>query len=131
MVYLRIVPIYDKVFVGDIVKFNTNDAYYYLRQVDSLVHNFPHLISFDPYLNYSTGSSLGHMNFFVYLLGCVSWFIGLGSPSAHMLDIIRAYFPAVLGALTVVPVYFIGKTLFDRRAGITAALSGEYLRMVL
>ena len=130
--YLRVALPYDQVFVGDVIKFNTNDAYYYLRQIDNLVHNFPHLISFDPYLNYPTGLPLGPLNFFVYLLGGIIWLIGLGSPSAHMVDTISAYFPAVLGALTVIPVYFIGKALFDRRVGIlaaalTAILPGEFL----
>ena len=130
--YLRVAPAYDVVFAGDIVKFNANDAYYYLRQIDSLVHNFPHLISFDPYLNYPTGLPLGPLNFFVYLLGGIIWLIGLGSPSAHVLDTISAYLPAVLGALTVIPVYFIGKAMFDRRAGIVAAaliavLPGEFM----
>ncbi|MFC1958504.1 STT3 domain-containing protein, partial [Chloroflexota bacterium] len=130
--YLRVGPAYDRIFVGDIIKFATNDAYYFLRQVDNFVHNFPHLISFDPYLRYPTGLTLGPLNFFVYLLGAIVWFIGLGSPSSHMVDVISAYFPVVVGALTVIPVYFIGKTLFDRRVGIVAAtliavLPGEFL----
>jgi dolichyl-diphosphooligosaccharide--protein glycosyltransferase len=34
---------------------------------------------------------------------------------------VGVYFPAILGALTTIPVYFIGKTLFNRWAGIIAA----------
>ena len=42
------------------------------------------------------------------------------------------YFPAVLAALIVIPVYFIGKTLFNRWVGVLAAalvavLPGEFL----
>ena len=130
--YLRVVLPYNQIFVGDSIRFNSNDAYYYLRQIDSLVHNFPYLISFDPYLNYPTGLPLGSMNFFVYLLGGIIWLISLGSPSSPVVDTISAFFPAVLGALTVIPVYFIGKALFDRRAGIVAAalitiLPGEFM----
>ncbi|MFA5316317.1 MAG: oligosaccharyl transferase, archaeosortase A system-associated, partial [Dehalococcoidales bacterium] len=130
--YFRVALPYDQVFVSDTVKFNANDAYYYLRQVDNFVHNFPHLFSFDPYLNYPSGFLIGPNNLFVYLLGFVTWLIGLGSPNIHMLDTISAYLPAVLGALTVIPVYYIGKTLFDRRTGIVAAgliaiLPGEYM----
>jgi oligosaccharyl transferase (archaeosortase A-associated) len=131
-IYLRVVLPYNNVFVGGVIKFNTNDAYYYLRQIDNLVHHFPHLISFDPYLNYPSGLPLGPMNFFVYLLGGIAWLIGLGSPSVHLVDTISAYFPAIVGALTIIPVYFIGKALFDRRVGIVAAaltaiLPGEFL----
>ena len=130
--YLRVGLSYDQIFVGDITKFATNDAYYFLRQVDNFVHNFPHLISLDPYLRYPTGLTLGPLNFFVYLLGSITWLIGLGSPSAHLVDVVSAYFPAVVGALTVIPVYFIGKALFNQKAGIVAAaliavLPGEFL----
>lgn len=130
--YLRIVPSYDKVFVGDWIKFTTPDAYYYMRQVDSLVHNFPHLISFDPYRNYPYGQSLVGFNLFVYFLGGIVWLIGLGAPTQHTIDIVGVYFPAVLGALDVILVYFIGKELFNRWAGVIAAgllaiLPGEFL----
>ena len=39
--YLRVVLPYDQVFVGDWIKFTGNDAYYHMRIVDNLVHNFP------------------------------------------------------------------------------------------
>ncbi len=119
--YLRVVPIYDSIFVGDNVKFASNDAYYFLRQVDNITQHYPSLSSFDPYLNYPSGIQLGGMNFFIYFLGGITWLLGLGSPSAHMLDIVSAFLPAILAALTVIPVYFIGKTLFNRGAGIIAA----------
>ncbi len=45
---------------------------------------------------------------------------------------IGAYFPAILAALTIIPVYFIGKALFNRWIGVlaaalTAILPGEFL----
>lgn len=58
--------------------------------------------------------------------------IGLGSPTQHTVDVVGVYFPAVAAALTVIPVYFIGKELFGRWAGVIAAgllsvLPGEFL----
>jgi oligosaccharyl transferase (archaeosortase A-associated) len=131
-VYIRVGLTHDRIFAGGIIKFDSNDAYYFLRQIDSFVHNFPHLISFDPYLRYPNGFMLGSLNFFVYVLGGIIWFLGLGSPTTHMVNMISAYFPAVLGALTVIPVYFIGKILFDRKvatvaAALIAVLPGEFL----
>jgi dolichyl-diphosphooligosaccharide--protein glycosyltransferase len=46
--------------------------------------------------------------------------------------VVGAYFPAVLAALTVIPVFFIGKALFNRWVGVMAALliavlPGEYI----
>ena len=131
--YLRIVLPYDHVFVGDWIKFTGVDVYYHMRIVDNLVHNFPHLNTLDPYMLYPKGMSIGAgFRFFDYLLAGIIWLVGLGSPSQHTTDVVGVYFPAILGALTVIPVYFIGKALFNRWAGVIAAgliaiLPGEFL----
>ena len=128
----RVLLPYKQIFVGDWIKFTSNDAYFYLRIVDNLVHNFPHLTRFDPFFIYPGSFSFGSIIFFGRLLAGIIWLIGLGSPSPHTVDVIAAYFPAVLAALTVVPVYFIGKALFNRwtgviAAGLVAVLPGEFL----
>ncbi|MDH5695326.1 MAG: oligosaccharyl transferase, archaeosortase A system-associated [Dehalococcoidia bacterium] len=130
--YLRIVLPYDQVFSGEWIKFTGVDAYFYMRIVDNLIHNFPHLNSFDPYMLYPSGAGIGGGLFFDYLLAGIIWLIGLGSPTQHTIDVVGVYFPAVLGALTVIPVYFIGKELFNRWAGVISAglvalLPGEFL----
>ncbi len=130
--YLRVALPFDKIFVGDWIKFTGVDAYFFMRIVDNLAHNFPHLNSFDPYFLYPTGGDLGVRPFFVYLLAGIIWLISLGSPTQHIIDVVGVYFPAVLGALTVIPVYFIGKALFSRWAGVIAAglvgiFPGEFL----
>lgn len=130
--YLRVVLPYDQVFVGDWIKFTGTDAYYHMYIVDNLVHNFPHLSSFNPYFMYPGGGWTTGALFFDYLLTGIIWLVGLGSPTQHTVDVVGVYFPAVLGALTVIPVYFIGKTLFNRWAGVMAAglvaiFPGEFL----
>jgi len=136
--YLRIALPHAQVFSGAWIKFTGVDAWFNMRIVDNLVHNFPHLITFDPYYLYSgslsiyPGSSLGIPPFFHYLLAGIIWLIGLGSPTQHTIDVVGVYFPAILGTLTVIPVYFIGKELFNRGAGVIAAglvalLPGEFL----
>jgi oligosaccharyl transferase (archaeosortase A-associated) len=130
--YFRVVLPYNNVFVGDWIKFTGVDAYYFMRLVDNLVHNFPHLISFDPYSLYPSGSLISAQTFWPYFISGVAWVAGLGSPSQHTVDVVGVYFPAVLGALTTIPVYFIGKALFNRWAGVIAAglvaiLPGEFL----
>ncbi|MBM3155442.1 MAG: oligosaccharyl transferase, archaeosortase A system-associated [Chloroflexi bacterium] len=130
--WLRVVPPYDQIFVGDWIKFTGNDAYYFMRIVDHLVHNFPHLMPFDPYGLYPGTMGMGQMMFFQYFLAAVIWIVGLGAPTQHVVDMVGVYFPAVLGALTVIPVYFIGKALFSRWAGVLAAglvviFPGEFL----
>ena len=120
--YLRIALPYDQVFSGDWIKFAGPDAYYHMRLIDNFVYNFPHLIDFDPYMLYPGGVGVSDIHFFDWLLGAIIWVIGLGSPSQHSIDVIGAYFPAFLGALTAIPVYFIGKELFGRWAGVIAAV---------
>jgi dolichyl-diphosphooligosaccharide--protein glycosyltransferase len=130
--YLRIILPYDQVFTGGWIKLIGNDSHLFMRQVDNLVHNFPHLISLDPYLGYPKADALGGINFFVYFLAGIIWLVGLGSPTQHTVDVVSVYFPAILGALTVIPVFFIGKALFNRWAGVLSAgllaiLPGDFL----
>ncbi|MFC1958877.1 oligosaccharyl transferase, archaeosortase A system-associated [Chloroflexota bacterium] len=130
--YLRIYLPYDHVFGGDWIKFTTVDAYYHMRLVDNLIQNYPHFLAFDPYTFYPHGAPVGWPPFFDWLLSSIILIVSLGSPSQHLVDVVGAYFPTVLGAITVIPVYFIGKELFNRWAGVVSAglitlLPGEFL----
>ncbi|MFC2056842.1 oligosaccharyl transferase, archaeosortase A system-associated [Chloroflexota bacterium] len=130
--YMRVVLPYDQIFVGDWIKFSSADAYYHMHLVDNLAHNFPHHMSIDPYLIYPRDPGEISIRFFVWLLAGTSWIIGLGSPTQHIIDVVSVYLPAILGALTVIPVYFIGKELFGRWAGafsavLLAILPGEFM----
>ncbi len=130
--YLRVYLPYHQVFSGEWIRFTSVDAYYHLRLVDNLVHNFPQLINFDPYFIYPTGVYIDNIHFFDWLLAGIIWVIGLGAPTQHTIDVVASYFPAILATLTVIPVYFIGKELFGRLAGVISAgliaiLPGEFL----
>lgn len=130
--YLRIALPYDKVFVGDWIKLTGRDAYYFMRHVDSLIHNFPHALTFDPYYIYPGGLSISSQSFFVYLWSGITWLVGFGSPTQRTIDTIGVYLPAIFGSLCIIPVYFIGKELFNRWAGVLAAgllaiAPGEFL----
>jgi len=130
--FLRVYLLQDYVFVGDQVRFVGADAHYHMRLVDSLVHNFPRYLTFDPYLYYPYGSSWQYMPFLDWLVAGNALLLGLGHPTMHTIEVVGAYTPAVLGALTVVPVFFIGKEVFSRRAGLLSAaliavLPGEFM----
>ena len=129
---LRVIPNYDSVFPGNVIQFTTVDAYYHMYVVDGLTQNFPHLSPYLPYLGYPGTQSSPGVYFFDWLLAGITWLIGLGSPVDGLADRVGAYYPAILGALTVIPVYFIGKTLNGRFAGVAAAgliaiMPGEFL----
>ena len=128
----RIVIPYEQVFNGEWIKFTSIDAYFYQRIVDNMAFNFPHLMNFDPYFIYPGGYTLSNLFFPDWLMAFIIWVVSLGSPTQHIVDVVSAYFPAIIAALTVIPVYFIGKALFNRWVGViaaalTAVLPGEYL----
>ena len=132
---LRIVLPYKDVFTSNGVVFTGNDAYYQMRLVESFVHNFPRLQGVDPYLAFpGTGWNVVP-SFFQWMLGVLIWIVGLGSPTEHTINAVGAYFPAILGAITVIPAFFIGRELWGKHgnwAGIVAAalvavLPGEFL----
>jgi dolichyl-diphosphooligosaccharide--protein glycosyltransferase len=119
--YLRIALSYDQVFTASWIKNVGNDSHLFMRQVDNLVHNFPNLISLDPYRGFPRAATLGNINFFVYFIAGIAWLVGLGSPTQHTVDVVGVYLPAILSALTIIPIFFIGKTLFNRWAGVLSA----------
>jgi len=129
---LRVTIPYDSVFGQDWVRFGVNDPWYHMRLVENLVHHFPQQITFDPFTWFPYGQDVPFAPFFDLLLGFFIWIIGLGSPSERTIEVVGAYFPAILGALVTIPVYFIGRELFNRNvgllsAGLIAVLPGEFL----
>ena len=130
--FLRVYFPYHNVFAAGWVNFQETDCWYNMRQVLSLALHFPHRNLFDPYFIYPGGSSIGSPPFFYLLLGFFAWVFGAGSPTEKVIETVGAYLPAILGALVTVPVYFIGKELFNRKAGLLAAalmaiLPGQFL----
>ena len=128
----RIVLPYEYIFSGDWIKYTSNDAYYFMRLVDTLVHSFPHFTDFDPYFIYPGGTAVSSLNFYTWFMAGIIWLIGLGSPSQHTVDTVAVFIPSVMAALAAIPVFFIGKALFNRWAGIIAAglfviLPGEFM----
>jgi dolichyl-phosphooligosaccharide-protein glycotransferase len=119
--YIRVYLPYHQVFTGDVVNYSGTDAYYHMRLVDNLVHHFPWRISFDPYTYYPQGNIINWPPFFDWLIAGTAWLVGLGSPSQHTVDVVGAVVPVVLGTLTIIPVYFIGKEAFNRWVGVLAA----------
>lgn len=130
--FLRIYLPYDGIFTSWGIKFSGNDAYFNMRLVDNMVHNFPHMLSLDRYLLYPEAQNISSFFMFARLLAGISWLVGLGTPTQHVIDVVSAYVPAIMGALVVIPVYFIGKELWGRWAGLVSAaliaiLPGEFL----
>lgn len=134
--YIRIALPHDQIFVNGAVWFRETDAYYYMRNIETLVHNFPHYNSFDPYMLFPGGGGALARPFFAWLVAGVILLVKGAASSLHSMEVVAAYMPAILGTLTLIPVYFIGKELFNRWAGLISAalvaiLPGEFLHRSL
>ena len=113
----------DTVFLSNgFVKFTTNDAWYHMRTLNVLLENYPNRMFFNPMTNYPYGSYIHFGPLFDQMMALISLVLGMGNPSPELVNTVGAYFPAVLGALTVIPVYYMGKYLGGHKAGILAAI---------
>lgn len=120
--YIRTIP-KAKVFVSEnFVRFSENDPWYHLRNVESMLHNFPHMLWFDAYTKYPYGTAQVYAPLFDMLLGIIIWILGLGNPSQELVYTVCAYYPVFIASLVVIATYFVTKWIFDRRVGLLAAL---------
>lgn len=121
--YLRIGLPYATVFNGGWIKLTGIDAYYYMRLVDNLLANFPQLTAFDPFIISGSGDVTGRVpTFFVYMLAGTVRLLGGASATQTAADSTAVYVPAIIGALTVIPVFFIGRAVSNRWGGLVATL---------
>ncbi len=134
--WIRMRP-YDSVFLSNgFVKFMSNDAWYHMRTLNVLLENYPNRMFFSPMTNYPYGSYIHFGPLFDQMMAITSLVLGLGNPGQDLVNTVGAYFPAVLGALTVIPVYYIGKYLGGHKTGILAAIliafaPGQFLQRSL
>ncbi|KKG18660.1 oligosaccharyl transferase [Methanosarcina sp. 2.H.T.1A.6] len=114
---------YDSVFLSNgFVRFGGNDPWYHMRTLNVLIENYPQRMFFNPMTNYPYGSYIHFGPLFDQMIAITTLILGMGNPSPELVNGVGAYFPAVLGAITVIPVYYIGKSLGSRKTGILAAI---------
>lgn len=134
--YIRgITPLKNVVNRG-IVGFAMDDSVFHMRLVENTIQFFPHRIFFDAFTLFPNGTQLHWGPLFdqmIALFALIAGFITTGGmPSQSIIDTIGVFFPAVMGALVVFPVYMIGKESLDEKAGLIAAfliaiLPGQWL----
>ena len=102
------------------------DPYYNMRLVDSTTQTgrFPYFSSSspDPLLSYPIGQSGGRGPLLVMSAIGFSKLLTPFMSEADAVGYAMQFVPALFGALLVFPVYFIGKILFGKKAGLVAAL---------
>ncbi len=119
--YLRTVMPYDSVFKNGVVAFASDDAVFHMRLVENTLYNFPHQIFYDAFTIYPYGSKIHWGPLFTQMIATLPLIAGLGNYNIQTVNTIAAFFPSILGALVVFPVYYIGKHIVNRSTGLFAA----------
>jgi dolichyl-diphosphooligosaccharide--protein glycosyltransferase len=120
--YLRAIVPWNRVFSGSSVIFSSEtDAWYHMMLAKGTVLNLQRLW-FDPMTYFPHGTPLHFGPFVSWAITIFSYIFGLGHPSNHLVEVVGAFLPAVLGSLLVFPVYFIGRELSGKSCGLVSAL---------
>ena len=100
------------------------DPYYNMRLVETTAKTgrFSYFSESDPLLAYPFGKSGGRAPLLVMSAISFSTLLTPFMNEADALGYAMQFIPALFGALLVFPVYFIGKILFGKKAGLVAAL---------
>lgn len=120
--YIRTIPKAQVFIAENFVRFNENDPWYHLRNTESILANYPHVLWYDAYTKYPFGTTQVFAPLFDWFLASIIWILGLGDPSQELIYTVSAYYPVFIAALVVIPTYFVTKWIFDRRVGLLAAI---------
>lgn len=120
--FLRSYYAYDLSASNDWLMSGGSDSYYYHRLMEHAVQTGEHL-HIDPSLNFPDGARNPRPPFYTFSVAAPAvLFQGLFSSATDSLGFFFIMSSAFWGALTVIPIYFIAKEIFGRRAGYVAAL---------
>lgn len=105
------------------ITFTGYDEFYHMRRILYTTFNFPHILNFDTYINYPYGFEIGWPPFFDLMGALLAIILGGGQPDTHTVEFAGAFLPVLLGILTIIPVYVVAASVFDRRTGLVAAFA--------
>lgn len=115
----RVVPSWSQVFVDGQVWFRAVDPWYHMRLVDNMMANFPSPLQWDMFSLFPGGM---HVGYFPLL----SWIIAILGQVLNY-EVVGALLPPILGALTLISIYFICRTLWTSWVGLIACLLATIL----
>lgn len=125
MFLLRTVFPYRNIFMGDNVIFSGNDAWYHIRLAENMIGNFPNPMFFDKYTGFPNGADIIIPPMMSWIIVASSYIVSFGKISVHTVQVVGAWTPPVLAALTMIPVYIIGRELHNKWTGVLAvAIAG-------
>ena len=100
------------------VQLMTEDSAYHARRALYSFVNFPAVLRFDPYMAWPDGATVPMPPLYDWALGGVARAFG---DSEVIFERVAAWWSPVLSALTVLPVYWIGRAVGGNGIGLAAA----------
>ncbi len=97
------------------------DSYMFYRHMDYIINNNGVFPLHDPLVQAPNGQPLGTEWYPYQYIGAYSYLFFLNLFPGLQLWQYLVYFPAFLAALMAIPMYYIGKIIYDKKAGILAA----------
>lgn len=121
--FIRVYFCYNLVYSDGLVKYN-DDGMYHMRNLENLLlgGHFPSSMRFDPYLNFPHGTYIGMAPLFDLILAVIIWLISFGKPTIELINKVAPFYPAVLGSLIPIVIYFFTKALWnDEKVSLISA----------
>ncbi len=118
-IYFRIINPSNSVFSWTVI-LGGNDPWYYFRLVENCLAHFPSRIWFDAFTNYPYGTYIHFGPFLVYLSAIFAKLAG--ASNSESIRSVLAFIPAIGGTLLAFSTYLFTKEVFNKKAGVIAAL---------
>ncbi|MEW6358587.1 MAG: STT3 domain-containing protein [Planctomycetota bacterium] len=98
------------------------DPFYHMRRIWMTVEHYPRVGPFfDYYMAYPLGGVIIWPPLFDFTIVTLAMVVGLGRPTAWIVEHTAALFPPIVGAATILPIYFVAKRLFGRRCALLSS----------
>jgi dolichyl-diphosphooligosaccharide--protein glycosyltransferase len=122
-IYLRAIVPWNGVFTGNntVMLSSESDAWYHMMLAKSTAMHLERTF-YDPLTNFPNGTSIHFGPFVSWGIAILAYIAALGYPSMHTVDVVGAFWPAIMGTLLVLPAFFIGKELGGKACGFITAL---------
>ena len=121
--FIRVYFPYNIVFSDGFIKYG-DDAIYHMRFLENMLlgGHFPSFFYFDPFVNFPHGIYASLAPFYDLFLASVIWLISFGKPTQEIINKIAPFYPAVLGSIIPIAIYFLSKIIWrDKKISLLAA----------
>ena len=127
--WLRLLPM-GQLTSGLVPQVIFTDSYYNIRLIEVIIHNFPSFPWFDPMTAFPFGKENDWGPFYPMLSACIAILLGAKTPGQIMN--VASWIPPILSLVMIPILYWIGKTVADKKTGFIASclisvIAGEYL----